>query len=262
MTDDRKIVEGVLVRIMDYVRTVVVSSPSYRVNADREYVTGMMGFLVMATDGLVSERKFLRDAKWSFSKPRALKQRGTIQARGMWVRAGGTLQDGDVSASFDDISQVRFRESIPYCLQKHFLSIPDHDFSTFRESLHGHVRAAVQEAVSLENESSLARIDEEFASYWDECVRGADALVEKHLAARGSSIRSTFRKKMSRALRECEDLLDEDPDLVLRVMKLSPGDLKALSKFAERNEQDLDLIDVEDVRACLDELKVSRTLGS
>jgi len=108
----------------------------------------------------------------------------------------------------------------------------------------------------------LEELQRQADEHWASVGARASEIEREYRAKSSPRERKEFRRKMAKALRECRDLVDEDPDFIMKVMKLDFHELETLAKFARRNPADMAIAEVEDVRLALDELRVAGVMES
>lgn len=206
--------------------------------------------------------RILKDATIRFKKPKITKADagGSIQVDSLYVTPCAQLVSGA------ELLNINHRHDLDYVGNNGMWFIPRVFYGnginlglTFH---HVQVEEILAKAVLSDVQGRLDELLAKLAIHWLKTESCAPQIVSKYRARYGVKDCAEFRKKMVKALRKCPGLVDESPELVLRVMQLDHSELLALADFAKGSLADIPIVNVEDVKMVLDELRVSGVMES
>lgn len=259
--DDDKFVKSELEKLAVYAMGAI-DKATYPLTYSREYSASTEVARIRSwAPMLVAARRLIRCGRWEFDRPRVLKK-GKYQ----YVRCGRSrlavashLCHGQDRVQFDLASEF-LCEPIPQPIHAHF-KVASVAVNAPRAVV-DHVRAELKRIFLHGLDERADVLKAELEGRWKQLEHEGPEIVRNHFAKRGGMIRKEFRERMVKAVKDCDTMLDEDPEFVLRVMQLTPRELEVLAKFSKRNESDLELVTPDDVREVLDIARVQGVQGS
>ena len=198
----------------------------------------------------------MREGKLVIDKPRILrtfKQTSYIHAeRYIVVQAAVHYKDAlhDVSC-LPDLGLVEDEgctgiwrpASFPHMLSRTW------DLSNYYHSIFNSVGSEGQfvSLLSLAGGDNWVHVREAVAAEARRIYLNRVALVEESMVKTSGRERKALQKKFARALEGAGDLVDADPEAVMKFFKIGWADLKLLSRFVKRNSADVAIVEVEDI---------------
>lgn len=235
---------------------VVVAAAGHRVRVSAR------GIRALAPE-LAAFRALIRGGSVVALKPEVTPDEGVFQYMGLYVSPRAKLTDGRFSVELSGRLDLAFQDGDldPYIPAAVVAGVSDKDFIGLADLPDGLIEPFVR-GVRDGLEPFWIKHQEDYSAHWTSVSQGLKEIVEASVRSRRSRVRKGFRSKMASALIGCEAILDEDPEFLLRIMKLEPAELISIVNAAADCRSDLIVATAEDVQDVLNDMRVRRTMES